>query len=86
MKVVLRKSFLKEASNLPLKIKELLLRKTDIFRINQNDTRLHVKKLSGKLEGFYSLRLTREYRIIYCFENKDKAIFIDIGHRKDIYK
>ncbi len=86
MKVVLRKSFLKDASNLPLKIKELLLRQTDIFRTDQHDTRLHVKKLSGKFNGFYSLRLTSEYRVIYCFESKDEAVFVEIGHRKDIYR
>jgi len=86
MKVVLRKSFLKDANSLPVKIKELLLRQTDIFIIDHHDTRLHTKKLSGKFDGFYSFRLTREFRVIYCFEAKDIAIFVEIGNRKNIYK
>ncbi len=86
MEIVLRKSFLKAAENTPSKIQELLVLQIDIFKKNHHDIRLHTKKLSGKLKDFYSLRLTRDYRVTYYFENRNKAIFVDIGHRKDIYE
>jgi len=43
------------------------------------------KKLSGKLRGFYSLRVW-PYRIIYFFQNKNEVWIVHIKHRKDAYK
>jgi len=43
------------------------------------------KKLSGKLHGFYSLKVW-PYRIIYFFKNKNEAWIVHIKHRKDVYK
>ena len=43
------------------------------------------KKLAGKLEGQYSLRIW-PYRIIYLVTPEKDVIITDIGHRKDIYR
>lgn len=44
-----------------------------------------IKKLKGKWEGFYRLRV-REIRIIFMFDNKNRLIRIhDIGFRGGIY-
>lgn len=43
------------------------------------------KKLTGKLEGQYSLRLW-PYRIVYVVTSGKYAIITDIGHRKDVYR
>ena len=48
---------------------------------NINDLRSppsnHLEKLSGKLEGYYSIRINKKYRIIFKWEQKD--IFINVG-------
>lgn len=86
MEIIFKKSFLKAAKSLPSKTQGLIVSQIDIFKKNQNDARLHAKKLSGKLKNFYSLRVGRNYRVIYFFKSKKKAVFVDIGHRKDIYE
>lgn len=43
------------------------------------------KKLTGKLEGQYSLRLW-PYRIVYFITQGKDVIITDIGHRKDVYR
>ncbi len=43
------------------------------------------KKLTGKLEGQYALRLW-PYRIIYYVSQHKDVIITDIGHRKDVYR
>ena len=43
------------------------------------------KKLQGKLEGTYSLRIW-PYRILYEFMDDNNIIVTDIGQRKDIYR
>lgn len=86
MEIIFEKDFVKSARGLPKETKRILGLQVEIFRKNQNDPRLHGKSLSGKLNGFYSFRVTRDYRVIYYFENKNTAVFIDVGNRKDIYK
>lgn len=57
--------FLKSAKQLPeskqIKLADLLI----ILRKNPFDSRLHAKKLTGNLVGFYSFRITREWRVIF---------------------
>lgn len=56
--------------------------KTDIF-----NPRFRLKPLTGKLKGFYSIRITRDWRVILNFTlNNDTIFLIDVSHRKDIYK
>ncbi len=43
------------------------------------------KKLTGKLEGHYSLRIW-PYRIVYFINQQKDVIITDIGHRRDIYR
>lgn len=44
------------------------------------------KKLQGKLDGLYSLRVW-PYRIIYFVEKQEiTVIILDIGHRQNVYK
>ena len=41
------------------------------------------KILIGKLEGLYSARITRRYRVIYqIFPQKHSVLILDISHRK----
>jgi len=43
------------------------------------------KKLTGKLEGQYSLRIW-PYRIVYFINQQKDIIITDIRHRNDIYR
>lgn len=48
---------------------------------NVNDLRIppanHLEKLSGKLVGFYSIRINKQWRIIFSWEN-DNAYEVQI--------
>lgn len=39
-----------------------------------------------KSVGFYSFRITRDWRVIFQFENPEVIKLIEMGHRKDIYR
>lgn len=43
------------------------------------------KKLTGKLEGQYALRIW-PYRIVYFVNQEKDVIITDIRHRKDVYR
>ena len=78
--------FIKDFRKLPKRIQLLVADLEEIFRVNPFDSRLHTKKLSGKLQQFYSFRATREWRVIFEFTEKNTALFLAIMNRKDIYR
>lgn len=47
---------------------------------------LRSKPLTGKLAGFYSFRIDRNYRVIFQFAKEKVIIMLRAKHRKDVYK
>ncbi|MBI4049896.1 MAG: hypothetical protein HY398_00410 [Candidatus Doudnabacteria bacterium] len=86
MKVVYGPRFLKVARRLPGNIKKLLARQVEILEKDSFDPRLHTKMLAGELAGFFSFRITRDFRAIFRFLDKNTIQLLLIGNRKDIYK
>lgn len=78
--------FLKASKKLPILIQDKLAAKLEILSKNPFHAFLHTKSLTGLLSEFYSFRITREWRVIFCFLNSKTIKLIDVAHRKDIYK
>ncbi|MDT0690864.1 type II toxin-antitoxin system RelE/ParE family toxin [Salegentibacter sp. F188] len=68
---------------LPANIQNVARRKLRMINNAQNinDLRIppanHLEKLSGNLEGFHSIRITRQWRIMFRWEN-DNALEVQI--------
>ena len=77
-------NFFNHLAKLPGDIKKVYGKQEAIFKINWLDSRLHSKRIK-ELKGVYSFRVTRRYRVLFYFRNKE-AVFFSIGHRKDIYE
>ncbi|MBI5079494.1 type II toxin-antitoxin system mRNA interferase toxin, RelE/StbE family [Candidatus Wolfebacteria bacterium] len=86
MEIVYSKDFIKSAKLIPWPIKKKLAGLLEIIKENPFNSKLHTKPLMGELKGFYSFRITRDWRVIFNFSNPQKIFLIDIAHRKDIYK
>lgn len=72
-----QKNFRKLPGNIRARVKDVL---NDIYLDPQAG-----KKLSGELEGEYSLRIGA-YRIIY-FIDKERNVWLEtVRHRKDVYQ
>lgn len=80
------KHFLKSSKKLPEKTKVKLAKLLETLQKNPFHSVLHTKPLTGRLAGFYSFRITRDWRVIFCFIKPDVVKLVTIGHRKDIYK
>lgn len=78
--------FLKASKKLPSFIQNQLATKLEILSETPFRAPLHTKLLTGQLSGFYSFRITREWRVVFCFQNSKTIKLIDVAHRKDIYK
>lgn len=86
MKVVYTSSFLKSAKHLPAKIQTKLDSLLVLLAANIYHPLLHTKQLSGNLGGFYSFRITRDYRVIFQFLDQQTVQLIKAADRKDIYR
>lgn len=86
VKIIYASDFLKSAKKLPQKIQDRLASKLELLGKNPFHQLLHSKSLSGQLAGFYSSRITRDWRVIFCFVGPEIIKVIEVAHRKDIYK
>jgi len=86
LKLVYTKRFLKSAKKLPFYIQNNLSGKLETLQENPFHSFLHTKSLTGILSGFYSFRITRNWRVIFCFIEPKIIKLVEIAHRKDIYK
>lgn len=86
MKIAYSSHFLRSAKKLPHRIQEKLARVLEIFKQNPFDTRLHTKNLAGHLAGFFSFRVTRDWRVVFEFIDKETIQLIEAANRKDIYR
>lgn len=72
-----------QSRKLPADIQNVARRKLRMINNAQNinDLRIppanHLEKLSGNLEGFHSIRINRQWRIIFRWEN-DNAFELEI--------
>jgi len=81
--------FLKEAveelSNIDPIWQKRILNKIKILSADPKNLANNIKKLKGKYQEYYRLRVG-DYRVIYSQENDRLIILIiRIGHRKEIY-
>lgn len=80
------KQFLKSSKKLP-KVQQIKLAKLlELLQIEPYSALLHTKPLSGQLTGYYSFRITREYRVIFQFISPTEIKLIETAHRKEIYR
>jgi addiction module RelE/StbE family toxin len=86
MRIVYSNDFLKSAKRLPKPIQKKLADLLEILQNNPFHPKIHTKPLVGRLKGFYSFRITRDWRVIFIFLNSKTISLIEVAHRKDIYR
>lgn len=86
MQIILEPSFLKSAQKLPKPIKTKLSKLLVLLEANPANPLLHAKKLTGDLTGLCSFRISRDWRVIFSFEDPQTIHVLEADHRKDIYR
>lgn len=86
MRLVYDKSFLKSVQRLPKAQQRKLASLLEHLQENPFHPLLHSKHLSGDLAGLLSFRITREWRVIFLFQDPSTIHLLRAEHRKDIYR
>ena len=85
-RLIFGEKFLNSVKKLDKTLKPKLKSSLNFLSLNLFHSSLHAKPLTGKLSGFYSFRLSRDYRVIFKIISSEEIYIIKIGHRKDIYR
>jgi len=72
-------TFLRKHPDLERKVEDVMER-----IVAEERAGLGVHALHGKLAGFHSARISREYRLVFALE-PDAVTFIDIGSHDEVY-
>ncbi|MDP2950903.1 MAG: type II toxin-antitoxin system RelE/ParE family toxin [bacterium] len=86
LKVVYTNDFLKAVKRLPTNTQNKLVKQIEILQQSPFNPILHTKALVGQLTGFYSFRITRDWRAVFYLLDEFTIKIVKVGHRKDIYK
>lgn len=79
-------NFLVSAKQLSKEHQSKLARLLILLQGNPFHPLLHTKRLGGKLAGFLSFRITRDWRVIFQFNDPDTIQLLRVRHRKDAYR
>jgi addiction module RelE/StbE family toxin len=82
------KEFIRKLAKLKKKDSNLyqkVLSKLKLFKINDKHPSLRCHKLTGKLNGYWSISMDMGIRMIYWVIN-DTAYFVDIGTHEEVYR
>ncbi|HEY4495657.1 MAG TPA: type II toxin-antitoxin system mRNA interferase toxin, RelE/StbE family [Candidatus Paceibacterota bacterium] len=85
IKIVYAPRFVRDLDKLERDLQEEALEKIKSFYNFRNHKQLKVHKLHGPLKNRYSFSINYDYRIVFIFLSKSKAVFLSIGNH-DIYK
>lgn len=86
VRVYYAKKFLKQVKSLPLVQQNKLTQLIQLLSDDPQDSRLHSKRLQGEMKHLLSFRITRDWRVIFRFLENNSVEFMEVEHRKDIYR
>ncbi len=85
MRIEYTKTFQKQFAKLPWKVREQFKARQRLWLEEPYHPQLHLHKLAGELDGFYSINVTGDVRAIYEKFGDDRVVFGLIGTHAELY-
>jgi len=80
MDIAFAPQFRRQFKKLPKKLQTEAIEKIELFGDIKQHEKLHVHKLTGRMEGRWSFSINYRYRIVFMWEyKKESAILLAIG-------
>lgn len=84
--IIFEDDFRRDAHGLPGRTQDKLAALIEILRENPYDSRLHTKPLGPPLQGVFSFRITRDYRVGFEFAASHTVKLLIVDTRDNIYR
>ncbi len=85
MKVRFHKKFVKDYGHLDVKIRRIFENRLQIFCTNPYQAKLCNHPLKGKWQGYRSINISGDFRVVYKEVNEEEVIFVTIGSHSQLY-
>ncbi len=79
MRIIYLPIFVRKYKKLPKPLQEEVKEKIDLFKQDPFYPSLKTHKLKGELKGRWSFSVNYQYRIVFIFETKEKAVLLTVG-------
>jgi len=86
MELVYSDEFLRSVKALPAPQQRKLAKLLELLRDHPFHPSLHTKRLSGPLLSLLSLRITRDWRVVFQFTGTMTIQLLRVAHRSDVYR
>ena len=86
IRLVYSDNFLVSAKTIPAAQQRKLARLLSLLETNPFHPLLHTKRLGGTLVGVLSLRITRDWRVLFQFLDPGTIQLLRVGHRREVYR
>jgi len=84
--ILVTEEFKKNYVALPVDIQKKAAKQENFFRLNPFYPSLRTEKLEPKNKQVWSFRIDKSYHIIFRFLEKNKILFLTVGHHRWIYR
>ncbi len=85
MRIIFKKSFIKQYKKLPSKIKQKVQERNVLFGKDRYNPIFNNHTLQGKYMGYRSISVSGDLRIIYKSLDTDIVLFVEIGTHSNLY-
>lgn len=85
MRIKLHKNFEKQYKKLKASEKTKFKERRDLFLVDEFNPVLNNHPLKGKYQGYRSINVTGDLRVIYQNKPDDIALFVDIDSHSNLY-
>lgn len=84
--ILVTEEFKKNFIKLPANIQKKAIKQEQFFRANPFYPSLHTEKLEPRNQQVWSFRIDKSYRIVFRFLEKNRILFLTLGHHNWIYR
>lgn len=85
MRVITSPTFIKQFKKLPVKVRQQFKVRLELWLEDSGHPVLRVHSLKGNLQGYWSMNITGDYRVLYYFINDEEVVLALIGTHSQLY-
>lgn len=85
MRIITSPTFAKQFKKLPAKVKQQFKVKLELWLEDSAHPTLRVHSLKGNLQGYWSMNITGDYRVLYYFISDEEVVLALIGTHSQLY-
>lgn len=85
MRIITSPTFAKQFKKLPVKVRQQFKARLRLWLEDSAHPALRVHSLKGNLQGYWSMNITGDYRVLYYFISDEEVVLALVGTHSQLY-